>query len=122
MEEIRVFLADGENHVRRAMHLSLDHLPGVIVSGEAQDAEHTLAQISQDSPDVVLLDWQLPGMCPQRMLPVLRKFCPETKILATVLQPQAGQLALTYGFDAYLLKGLSPDEFVKSLKNHLNLS
>ena len=122
MEEIRVFLADGENHVRRAMHLSLDHLPGVIVSGEAQDAENALAKIIQDPPDVLLLDWHLPGMHPQRMLPVLRKFCPQAKVLATVLQPKSGQLAMAYGFDAYLLKGLPPDEFVNSLTTHLNIT
>lgn len=121
MDEIKIFLADGETHVRQALHLSLDHLPGVAVTGEARDAECLLAQIGQDPPDVLLLDWHLPGMYPQRMLPVIRRFCPKTKILATILQPKQGKLALAHGVDAYLLKGLSPDEFLKSLKKHLNI-
>jgi len=121
MDEIKVFLADGETHVRQALRLSLDHLQGISVSGEARGAESLLAQIGQDPPDVLLLDWELPGMYPQRMLPVIRRFCPETKVLATVLQSKQGKLALAHGVDTYLLKGSSPDDFVKALKTYLEI-
>jgi DNA-binding NarL/FixJ family response regulator len=119
MEEIKIFLAEGENHVRQAIHLGLDHQDSIIVSGQARHAESLLAQIGQQAPNVLLLDWHLPGMNPQRMLPVIRRYCPDTKIIATVLQENSGKIALAYGIDAYLLKGLPPDEFVRSLKEHL---
>lgn len=119
MDEVKTFLAEGENHVRQAIHLNLDHIEGVLVTGESNSAECLLAQISQQPPDVLLLDWHLPGMNPQRMLPVIRRYCPRTMIIATVLQPKLGKLALAYGVDAYLLKSLSPNKFVEALKNHL---
>jgi len=120
MNGISIFLAEGENHVRQAIRISLDQQEGINVSGEARHAESLLAQVGQHPPDVILLDWHLPGMNPQRLLSVLKEFCPGTKIIATVMQPKIGKLALTYGLNAYLLKGLPPDEFVKSLKEQLN--
>ena len=120
MDEITIFLAEGENHVRQAIHLSLHHQEGLKISGEANHAESLLAQIGQHPPDVLLLDWHLPGMNPQRMLPVIRRYCPETRVIATVLLVKVGKLALVYGVDSYLTKGVPPDDFVESLKNNLN--
>lgn len=122
MNEIRIFLAEGENHVRQAIRLSLEHEEGITVCGEAGHVESLLAQIGQHPPDVLLLDWHLPGMNPQRLLPVIRRFCPETKIIATVLQSKSGKLSLAYGIDAYLLKGLSPEEFVNSITKQLDIN
>ena len=122
MNEIMVFLAEGENHVRQAIQLSLDHQQGIKVTGSARHAESLLAQIAQFLPDVLLLDWHLPGMNPQRMLPVIRQYCPDTKIIATVLRSKLGKDALAYGIDAYLIKGLPPDDFVSSLKDLLSSS
>lgn len=121
MDETKIFLAEGENHVRQAIRLSLENMQEVVLIGEARHAESLLAQIARQPPDVLLLDWHLRGMNPQRMLPVIRKFCPETKIIATVLLAKLGKLALAYGVDAFLLKGMPPDEFVKSLKDQLNI-
>lgn len=121
MDEIKIFLAEGENHVRQAIHLSLDHQEGITVCGEARHAESLLAQIGQHPPDVLLLDWHLPGMNPQRLLPVIKHFWPDIKIIATVLQGKLGKLSLAYGIDTYLIKGLSPDEFVESLTEKLDI-
>ena len=122
MDKITIFLAEGENHVRQAVRLNLEHVSGVIIIGEARHAESLLAQIATAPPDYLLLDWHLPGMNPQRILPVIKRFCPETKIIATVLLVKIGKLALAYGVDAYLLKGLSPEEFIQSFKDQLNVS
>jgi DNA-binding NarL/FixJ family response regulator len=122
MSKIKIFLAEGENHVRQAIHLSLDHMEGITLIGEARQAESLLAQIAKEPPDFLLLDWHLPGMNPQRMLPVIRRFCPDTKIIATGMQSQLCKLALAYGTDAYLSKNLAPDEFLKKLTYYLNLS
>lgn len=115
-----IFLAEGQNHVRQAIQLNLDHQLGYRISGTANHAESLLAQLGQTRPDVLLLDWLLPGMNPQRLLPVLRKFFPGTRIIATVSQKKLGEQALSYGVDAYLLKGLQPEEFAQALNNQMN--
>lgn len=121
MSVIKIFLAEGQNHVRQAIHLTLDNHTGIQVTGTACHAEGLLAQIPQQPPDVLLLDWMLPGMNPQRMLPVVRQFCPRTRIIATVLQASVGRMALAYGVDSFILKSLAPDEFSESLLRELTL-
>lgn len=119
MNEIRVFLAEGENHVRQAIQLNLDHLDGVAVIGNANHTESLLAQIAQQTPDVLLLDWLLPGMNPQRLLSAIRKFYPDTMIIATVLRSKSGKLALNYGVDAYIRKDSTPEDFTTALQLEL---
>jgi DNA-binding NarL/FixJ family response regulator len=119
MNDTQVFLAEGETHVRQALQLSLDHLEGISVCGSAKHTESLLAQISQNPPDCLLLDWLLPGMNPQRLLPVLRKYCPRTSIIAMVIHPKVGERTINYGMDGYILKGLPPEDFISSFQKTL---
>ncbi len=119
MGETTIFLAEGQNHVRQAIRLNLDQQTEYQISGTANHAESLLAQIGQLAPDVLLLDWVLPGINPQRLLFVLRKFCPGTRVIATVSRQEIGEQALSYGVDAYILKALQPDEFAQSLTRQL---
>jgi len=115
MEIITIFLAEGENHVRQAIRISLDHQKEFKIIGEASCAESLLAQIGQKPSDLILLDWNLPGMHPQRIISVIRRYCPQTALFATGVRREQGKAALAYSVDGFLLKGLPPDEFVSKL-------
>ena len=117
MDEISIFLAEGETHVRQAIRLSLNHEQGLSVIGEACHAEELLAQICQGPSDLLLLDWNLPGMHPQRIISVIQRYCPKTAVFATGVRREQGKAALAYGVDGFLLKGLPPEEFVQVLKD-----
>jgi DNA-binding NarL/FixJ family response regulator len=121
MAATRIFLAEGQNHVRQAIHLSLDQQQGFQVIGSAGHAESLLAQITQLHPDALLLDWLLPGLNPQRLFPVIRQYCPKTRIIAMVLQPKMGKMAQAYGVDSYILKSLQPEDFSESLIGKLDI-
>ena len=119
MNERTIFLAEGEKHVREALHLLLDDHANIVVMGEADHAESLLAQVCQRPPDVILLDWALPGLHPQRLLAALRKHCPSTRILVTSVRPEHAKPAFEFGVDAFLLKQLLPDQFVNKLEDAL---
>ena len=97
-----IFLAEGEKHVRDALRLMLEHQSNFAIVGEASTAEITLAQVCQLPPDVILLDWNLPGLHPQRLFSALRQCCPETLILATSVKPEQESIAMIFGADAFL--------------------
>lgn len=59
---MRVFLADDQAKVRAALRLLLEQEPGLSVVGEVTEAKDLLAQVQVTQPDVVLLDWELPGL------------------------------------------------------------
>lgn len=115
-----IFLAEGEKHVRDALRLMLEHQSNFAIVGEASTAEITLAQVCQLPPDVILLDWNLPGLHPQRLFSALRQCCPETLILATSVKPEQESIAMIFGADAFLLKQLPPDQFVSVLITAVN--
>jgi two-component system response regulator DegU len=110
-----VFLAEGETHVREALRLILEHQPDLIIVGEAGSAESLLSQVCRQPPDVILLDWNLPGFHPQRLVAALRQCCPETLILATSVRPEQSKMAEMPGVNAFLSKQSPPDEFIEDL-------
>jgi DNA-binding NarL/FixJ family response regulator len=115
-----IFLAEGEKHVRKALHLMLEHQGNFVIVGEADHAESLLAQVCQQPPDVILLDLNLPGLHPQRLLTTLHQYCPVTRILASSVRPEQEKTARELGVDAFLLKQLPPDQFFQVLVSALD--
>lgn len=111
-----IFLAEGEKHVCSALRLQLELQIGFEISGEAGHSEALLAQVCQHPPDVILLDWDLPGLHPQRLLATLREHCPSTQILATSIKPEQEQSTRAYGVDGFLSKLLPPERFMAALQ------
>ena len=110
-----IFLADSEKHVRAALSLMLEHQGNFAIVGEANHAESLLAQVCHQPPDVILLDWNLPGLHPQRLLRTLRQYCPATRILVSSVRPEQERSAHELGVDAFLLKQLPPEQFFSAL-------
>jgi DNA-binding NarL/FixJ family response regulator len=110
----RIFLADDELNVRQALRLLLEQA-GFVIIGEACDAENLLARVRTLPPDVILLDWELPGLRARRLLPTLRRCCSETKVVALSVRPDAKQNALAVGADAFISKGDPSDELLATL-------
>jgi DNA-binding NarL/FixJ family response regulator len=69
---------------------------------------------------VILLDWNLPGLHPQRMLAALHQCCPEALIVATSVRPEQESLATQLGANGFLLKQLTPDQFMIALISAVN--
>jgi DNA-binding NarL/FixJ family response regulator len=111
---MRILLADDQKKVRSALRLLLEHEPGLEVVGEAVDSDALLSEIEADRPDVVLLDWELPGLCSQQ-LPPLRLQFPHVNIVALSGRPEARKAALSAGADAFVSKGDPPEQLLTTL-------
>ena len=59
---MRVLLADDHPRVRSALRLILEQEPNFQVVGETADATGLLLAVNEKAPDLVLLDWELPGL------------------------------------------------------------
>ena len=58
---MRILIADDAPLIRERLVALLAAQPGVVVVGEARDAPETLAALRRWSPDVLILDWRMPG-------------------------------------------------------------
>ena len=112
---MRVLLADDQPQVRSALRLLLDHEPVFMVVGEAANTTDLKTQIMVTQPDILLLDWELPGQAVTDLLPTLRIEYPSLSIIALSGQLEAHQAALAAGVDAFISKGHPPEQLVAAL-------
>ena len=114
---MRVLLADDQSKVRSALRLLLDQEPELSVVGEATEADELLAQVGTACPDIVLLDWELPGLSRHDLLSTLRARCPHLKVIALSGRPEARQAALAAGADAFVSKGDPPEQLLAAVND-----
>jgi len=130
---MRVLLADDQAKVRSALRLVLEQQPGVSILGEAVDTTGLLDWVQVACPDLVLLDWELPGLkaaglstvlrqaqdgsSGQGLLPTLRELCPRLKVIALSGRPEARQTALDAGVDAFVSKGDPPERLLAAVND-----
>jgi two-component system LytT family response regulator len=62
MKTIRTLIVDDEPLARRGLVLRLEKFPEISVVGECRNGHEALEAVSQQSPDLVFLDVQMPGM------------------------------------------------------------
>ena len=109
---MQVILADDQAKIRSALRLLLEHQPDVEILGEAVDTTGLLDWVKAASPDLVLLDWELPGLPAVTLLPLLHTHCPGLRVIALSSRPEVRQVALDAGADAFVCKGDPPEELL----------
>jgi DNA-binding NarL/FixJ family response regulator len=130
--EMRVLVADDQAAVRSALRWLLNEEPGISVVGEAIRVEDLLAQAGDIQPDLVLLDWELPGLLAAslsnsaspstvgqagcRLLNVLHALHSHPKVIALSGRPDVRQEALDAGADAFVSKGDPPERLLATLR------
>jgi len=110
-----VLLAEAESHVREAVRLMIQFQENLEVMGEVSTAESLLIQVCRQTPDIILLDWNLPSIHHQRLLIAVKECCPNAVIIATSMRPESKNAALEMGADAFVLKNLPPEEFISAI-------
>lgn len=115
----RVLLADDLAAVRSALALLLEQEIDLRVAGQASDAASLLQAVADEPPDVVLLDWELPGMPADQLVRELRRSHPPICIIALSSRLEAETAAMHAGVDAFINKGHPPENVLAAL-DHLD--
>jgi DNA-binding NarL/FixJ family response regulator len=112
---MRIMLADNRPKVRFALRALLERQSGFEVVAEGADAQDLMAHAESNCPDLVLLDWELPGMAPRDLLAALRRYCPNVKIIALSGHLSVRREAMDTGADAFVSKGEPPDRLLSAI-------
>ena len=110
---MRVLVADDDMHVRSALRLLLEQEADVQVVGESTAAEELVDEIERSHPGVVLLDWELPGLRSNGLLPKLRTL---VRTIAMSGRPEQRGEALRCGVDAFVCKGDAPETLLTAVR------
>lgn len=114
---MRIVIADGEAKVRFALRVLLQQRPFYQVVAEVDDAHTLLTQIAATHPDLLLLDWKLPGLQAVASLSELRAENPHLFIVVISGRPEYQQAALADGADAFVSK-IDPPERLFAAFDH----
>jgi DNA-binding NarL/FixJ family response regulator len=112
LRDMNILIGDAQPRVRFALHLLLEQQPGWKVAGEAGDVQALLQQIQCSCPDLVLLDWELPGMPAEALLTVIRQACPRLWVIFMSGKAELRQAALLAGADVFAYKADPPERLL----------
>jgi len=80
------------------------------------DAEALLVLVSKDPPDLVLVDWELPGKSIEDLISALHACKPKPIVLGMGSNPEYGRKLLKAGADAFVSKSDPPDWLLEVLQ------
>lgn len=114
---MRIMLADDHAPVRSALRLALEQDPDLTVAAEAGCARAVRAQLPHARINLLLIDWGLPGLLSERLIPWLRSQHADVRILALSGRPEAEAEALAAGVDAFVSKGDPPERLFAAVRD-----
>src|SRR5512137_1191119 len=103
-QTLNILIGDAQLRVRFGLHILLEEQPGWRVIGEAANAPALLDRIRGGCPDLVLLDWELPGMSAEELLATVRRACPDLRVIFMSGNDELRDAALQAGADVFAYK------------------
>jgi len=113
---LNILIGDAQPRVRFGLRLLLEQQPGWRVAGEAEDVQALLEQVRYGCPDLVLLDWELPGMPAQELLAAIRQACPHLWIVSMSGRDDLRQAALQASADIFAYKADPPEKLLRQIR------
>ena len=118
MNEVRILLADDQERVRYGLRVLLRQQPRWKVIGEAENARDLLALAQVLEPDLVLMDWGLPGMESDALLASLRGIRQSLPVIVISGQNEDKNAAINAGATAFFSKTNPPDQLLAAIQVH----
>jgi DNA-binding NarL/FixJ family response regulator len=117
---MRILLADDQIHIRSSLQMLLKLEQEMTVVGQVGEAIDMVVQIGLTHPDLVLLDWELPGLPTIGSLPGLHRICPNLLVIVLSGRPETRREALAAGADAFVSKADPPERLLATLQGMNN--
>lgn len=112
-------LVDDHAILRDGLRNLLEIEEDIQVVGEAESGEDAIGKIRECTPDVVLMDINMPRMTGVEVTGILKKLYPEVKILVLTMHNHDEYFlaAIREGADGYLLKDAPFDQVIEAIRS-----
>ena len=121
-ERIRISLVEDDDKLRGSLIVLLEGTFGLRCVSAYEDAESALRDIPAKTPDVVLMDINLPGMSGIDCVRKLKPQIPDTLFLMLTVYEDSTKIfqSLQAGASGYLLKMTPPDELIRAIHDAMH--
>jgi DNA-binding NarL/FixJ family response regulator len=118
LRELRVVLVDDHPVFRIGMAVLMESLPGIVVVGQADDAQGAVKVVLAEQPDIVVVDPDLGGgTAVDAIRDMLRASADVGVLVMTTLDDDDSVFAaLRAGARGYLLKGAAPADIERAVR------
>jgi len=116
---MKLLIGDAQPRVRFGLRLLCEQQPGWHIAGEVDDAQALLEAVSLDCPDLVLLDWELPGMPAEALLVQIRQLCPRLGVVFMSGKIELRSIALLAGADIFAYKADPPEKLLEQIREFM---
>jgi DNA-binding NarL/FixJ family response regulator len=119
--EIRVLIADDHPATREGLHAIVESEGDLRVVAEAGDGHEAVALFMRHSPDLVLMDLQMPGLGGLEAMRLMRREKPNARIVVLTSYPGDARVAraLAAGAMSYMLKTVLGKVLLEALRETL---
>ena len=100
-----ILIASGQPNLRFSLEVLLRQQPGIVVIGTVSNTESLLAIIQAARPNLVVMDWELPGCSPVKVLAKVKAAEPPPHFIILGKELDTSQVALDAGADEFLVQG-----------------
>jgi two-component system chemotaxis response regulator CheY len=116
--QVGVLVVDDQNSIRELLKLILTSM-GAVILGEADNGLDAVEKYKQLSPDMVLMDINMPKMDGVQALKNIIAHDPKALVIMVTTQNTLATVkeCLTLGARNYILKDCSQTEIIQNLKN-----
>lgn len=116
---IRVVIADQQPNVRQALWLVCEQGLGLTVVAEAANSAELLTLLRATHPQLLILEWGLPGAAPNELITLLGTLTPAV-VVGTGTHPDDKKAALDAGIRYFVYKGDPPANLLAILQAAVN--
>lgn len=118
MDKIRVLIADDHTLLRQGLRKIIESEENLVVVGEAGTGDEVVARARELSPDVVLMDINMPGLSAVEATRAVKQANPRTEIIVLTMYDNWEYIVemVKAGAVGYILKDVEVDELVKAIQ------
>jgi DNA-binding NarL/FixJ family response regulator len=113
----KVLITDDRVTSRKGLRALLLTHPDIQVIGEVNNGKKAIQFIEENKPDVVIMDAFMPVMNGLDATSIIKKKWKDIRVVLLTLHDDIREEALAAGADAFLVKGCSPDQLIREIKN-----
>lgn len=117
MEPVRVLVVDDHTLFRRGIVTVLANQESIKVVGEATNGLEAIEKATKLTPDVIVMDLNMPQCSGLEATQALQTRMPQVKILVLTVSDNEVDLfhAIKFGATGYILKNTEPEELVQAI-------
>ncbi|MBL7894850.1 MAG: response regulator transcription factor [Bacteroidia bacterium] len=114
----RIIIVEDDAIIRNAFVTLIQQNGDYTVANAYDNAEAAIKNLNNDTPDICLMDIELPGMNGIEAIPKIKAIMPNTQVVVVTVYENDELVfkALCEGASGYLTKNMPPQKLIESLK------